>query len=207
MISDKIFVFGGTKTGTSHCEVCLQKMFSEKRIASTSKQGDDVWITKLLMGDYSFLDDADIFLDGGRWDYHLPDSFLKQLTPKNVIVLNRNVIDWLHSEMAYFDDIFRIHYKTPKKMLLMFLYSRNSMYHRFSKYGFNNYRIGSDVEMIDYLCKVFGVELPVEDMAHLRDVHENRNKYEKNDDCVLEILEHLKITPEEAESEYIMRLL
>ena len=207
MIKDKIFVFGGTKTGTSHCEECLKTMFPDKRISSCSKQGDNVWVTKLLMEDYSFLEDADIFLDGGRWDYVLPDNFLSQLNTNNVILLNRNPIDWLHSEMAYFDDLFRVHHKTPKKLLLYFFYNRNLMYYNMHKYNFRRYRIGSCVEMIDWLCNSFDVSISETDLTRLRETHYNSNTYDKEDPEVLEILQHLKITPEEAASEYIMRLL
>lgn len=204
---NKIFVLGGTKTGTSHCQVCLETMFPNRRIASCSKQGDDVWTTKLLAGDMSFLDDADIFLDGGRWDYVLPDAFLETLDPEHTIVLNRNPVDWLFSEMAYFDEMFKIHHKTPKKLLLLFLYMRNTMYYKFTKYGFKKYSIDKDKEMIDWLLDVFPTNISEVDLTRLRTIKYNSNTYEKDDPNVLYILEHLNITPEEAESDYIMRLL
>ena len=104
---------------------------------------------RLRVGDTTFLDEADIYIESADDEELWGDNILSQLNPETTLVLNRNLRDWLISQFTFFYKSDSYTY-TP---LIHKFFHKNRLYARLAKYNFET--INVTTESLDKRVKEF----------------------------------------------------
>lgn len=164
---------------------------------------------RMALRDESVLDLADIFVETADQEKYWTDDILKHLNPKTTIVLNRNLRDWLMSQLNFFEMANLGWHGLDISEILGKFFDKNLLYSRLEKYNFKTINVSSrnlNEELISHYGHQFPENMPHWDkllikqlftdrMNVTRDVPEDMRK--RHEEIVDKMLQQLEITPRE----------
>lgn len=221
-LENKFFVLSMTKMATTHVQHVMHNLFPEKRIASFDKiyvpvshnewNGETgfeekehrkfCWGTRFLINDETVLDDADIFIDSGKREVQFGSHFLSKIPSGNAVCLNRNLRDWLLSEITYF------HVGTDSEYVYQLFYQKQHFYKRLVNQGLPIINVTTH-DVTEELLKFFQIKKPsliCQELIGARRHNLSPSYAEGAEETVNELFDALNITPEEENLPYIPRL-
>lgn len=222
-LKDKFFVFSMTKMATTHVQHILHNIFPEKRIASfdrvyvptaysewtgeTSFERLDppekfCWATRMIINDESVWDIADVFIDSGKRELAFGETFLHSVDKQQAFVLNRNLRDWMYSEVEYFN------VSTDPEYIYQIFFNKQQFYKRLVNRGFKIINVSTS-DVTEEIIKFFDIKKPTQILKDYVGVRVHNVIPEKTQitiDIVDKLFENLNITPEEENLPYIPRL-
>lgn len=221
-LQDKFFVLSMTKMATTHVQHVMHNLFPKKTIASFNQiyvptghneyNGETsfvcdrttnfCWGTRFLINDKTVLDDADVFIDSGKREIQLGTSFLAKIPDGNAVCLNRNLRDWLLSEITYF------HVDTDSEYIYQLFYEKQHFYKRLVNRGFPMINVTTQ-DVTEELLTFFNIEKPsliCQELIGVRRHNLSSTYAEGAEELVDSLFDALNITPEEENMPYIPRL-